>query len=137
MLKFGVGVWDACIPNEAENAGLDASMAILFLGNGVVVDEWYSEAEAFSKRKRFEGKEEISSLVHGRCMTPSGGIQQLYLFRGAGAGCGLTHGTKRRLLGSTAVNIISQRTWMITAQRRQKGQEQRGGRNVQRKEKKE
>ena len=34
MLKVGVGVWDACIPNEAETAGLDASMAILYLEGG-------------------------------------------------------------------------------------------------------
>lgn len=30
MLKDGVGVWDACIPKEAEYGGLDASMAALY-----------------------------------------------------------------------------------------------------------
>lgn len=30
VLKDGVGVWDACIPKEAEYGGLDASMAALY-----------------------------------------------------------------------------------------------------------
>lgn len=30
VLKDGVGVWDVCIPKEAEYGGLDASMAALY-----------------------------------------------------------------------------------------------------------